>query len=104
MGCLEKLKKSYKIKSMKNQIVSIKSNEHATHDVLHIMTEKPESMDFHPGQATEISIDQSGWENEGRPFTFTGLPEQEPLEFMINTYPSHEGVTDKLLSLKAGES
>lgn len=86
---------------MKNQVVHIKSIGYATHDVLHIITEKPEDMTFKPGQATEIAVDQPGWENEGRPFTFTGLPEQEDLEFMIKTYPSHQGVTNKLLSLKA---
>lgn len=88
---------------MKNQVVKIKSIGHATHDVLHVITEKPEEMTFQPGQATEIFIDEPGWENEGRPFTFTGLPEQENLEFMIKTYPSHQGVTNKLLSLKAGD-
>ena len=88
---------------MKNQEVNIKSIGHATHDVLHIVLEKPEGMDFKPGQATEIFINKSGWENEGRPFTFTGLPEDDDLEFMIKTYPSHKGVTNELLSLKAGD-
>ena len=87
---------------MKNQ-VTIKSIEHATHDVLHIVVEKPEGMDFEPGQATEIFLDKLGWENEGRPFTFTCLPEDHYLEFMIKTYPSHNGVTNELLSLKAGD-
>lgn len=87
---------------MKNQ-VTIKSIEHATHDVLHIVVEKPEGMDFEPGQATEIFLDKLGWENEGRPFTFTCLPEDHYLEFMIKTYPSHKGVTNELLSLKAGD-
>ncbi|WP_299396644.1 flavodoxin reductase [uncultured Gelidibacter sp.] len=88
---------------MKNQVVHIKSIEFSTHNVLHIVTEKPESMTFNPGQATEMFLDESGWENEGRPFTFTGLPNQEHLEFMIKTYPSHKGVTNKLRSLKAGD-
>ena len=88
---------------MKNQEVTIKSIGHATHDVLHIVTEKPEGMDFHPGQATEIFVEESGWENEGRPFTFTGLPSDDHLEFMIKTYPEHAGVTNKLLELKKGD-
>ncbi len=88
---------------MKNQVVSIKSIGHATHDVLHIVVEKPDGMQFEPGQATEIFVDQSGWENEGRPFTFTNLPNENDLEFMIKTYPSHHGVTNELLSLKAGD-
>lgn len=88
---------------MKNQEVTIKSIEHATHDVLHIVVEKPDGMEFQPGQATEIFLDKSGWENEGRPFTFVCLPKEEYLEFMIKTYPSHKGVTNELLSLKAGD-
>lgn len=88
---------------MENQEVTIKSIDHATHDVLHIVVEKPDGMDFEPGQATEIFVDESGWENEGRPFTFTSLPEDKDLEFMIKTYPSRKGVTNKLLSLKAGD-
>ena len=88
---------------MKNQEVNIKSISHATHDVLHIVVEKPDGMEFIPGQATEIFLDASGWENEGRPFTFTSLPNDTDLEFMIKTYPSHNGVTNELLSLKAGD-
>ncbi|TXE09157.1 flavodoxin reductase [Gelidibacter salicanalis] len=88
---------------MKNQVVQIKSIAFITHNVLHIITEKPEGMNFIPGQATELFIDEPGWENEGRPFTFTGLPDEEHLEFMIKTYPSHNGVTNKLRSLKAGD-
>jgi ferredoxin-NADP reductase len=42
---------------MKNQHVKIKSIAHNTHDVLHIVTEKPEGIEFTPGQATEIFID-----------------------------------------------
>lgn len=87
---------------MKNQEVTIKSIGHATHDVLHIVVEKPEGLVFEPGQATEIFVEDSGWENEGRPFTFISLPKDEDLEFMIKTYPTREGVTNKLLSLKAG--
>lgn len=89
---------------MKNEPVKIKSIEHVTHDVLHIVIEKPFGADFKPGQATEIFIDKQGWQNEGRPFTFTGLPKDDHLEFMIKTYPDRKGVTNELLSLKAGDS
>lgn len=88
---------------MKNQFIRIKSIEHATHDVLHLKTEKPEGLDFTPGQATELIIDKPDWQNEGRPFTFVGLPREDHLEFMIKTYPAHKGVTNKLLDLKAGD-
>lgn len=89
---------------MKNESVKIKSIKHVTHDVLQIVTEKPFGVDFKPGQATEIFIDKQGWQNEGRPFTFTCLPKDDYLEFWIKTYPDHKGVTNELLSLKAGDS
>lgn len=89
---------------MKNEPVKIKSITHVTHNVLQIDTEKPFGADFTPGQATEIFIDKKGWENEGRPFTFTCLPKDGHLQFTIKTYPERKGVTNELLSLKAGDS
>jgi len=88
---------------MRKQIVRINSIRHITHDVLQIVTEKPANIKFIPGQATEISINKTGWKAEKRPFTFTSLPENDFLEFTIKTYSSHKGVTNKLLDLKAGD-
>lgn len=88
---------------MKNEPVEVKKVEHLTHDVLHIVVEKPEGAQFHPGQATEVFIDKEGWRNEGRPFTFIGLPEDEYLEFAIKSYSDHNGVTNELQNLKAGD-
>lgn len=85
---------------MEQHFVKIKSIEKITHDVLRIVTEKPNAYHFISGQATEISIDKTGWENERRPFTFTCLPTDSYLEFTIKTYPSHKGVTNELLKLK----
>lgn len=88
---------------MEKQNVKIKSIVHATHDVLQIVTEKPKHINFVPGQATEIFIHKTGWENNGRPFTFTCLPDDDYLEFMIKTYPEHKGVTNELLKLQKGD-
>ncbi len=88
---------------MEQHFVKIKTIKKITHDVLNIVTEKPKAYDFIPGQATEVSINKSGWENERRPFTFTCLPENDYLEFTIKTYPSHKGVTNELLLLKAND-
>lgn len=85
------------------QIVKITSIEFVTHDVLKVVTEKPKDLEFNVGQAVDISINQSGWEKELRAFTFTSLPEDDYLEFTIKTYPSHNGVTQQLLSLKSGD-
>ncbi|HQV52469.1 MAG: flavodoxin reductase [Flavobacteriales bacterium] len=88
---------------MKMQNVKIKTIAHATHDVLRIVTEKPDGFDFVPGQATELFVDKNDWRKEGRPFTFTCLPNDHDLEFIIKTYPEHNGVTNELLKLKVGD-
>jgi ferredoxin-NADP reductase len=85
---------------MEQHIVKIKSIGKVTHDVLQIVTEKPQPYTFTPGQATEISINKPGWIDEKRPFTFTCLPDNDYLEFTIKTYPSHKSVTNQLLQLK----
>lgn len=88
---------------MELHTVKIKSVEHITHDVLKFTTEKPANFNFEPGQASRISINKEGWEKKKRSFTFTNLPNEDHLEFVIKTYPSHEGVTNELLTLKAGD-
>jgi len=88
---------------MQTHIIEVKKVEHITHDVLKIRTEKPQEFSFKPGQATDLSINKSGWKDEKRPFTFTNLPEDDHLEFTIKTYPSHKGVTNELLKLKKGD-
>ncbi|HMQ69127.1 MAG TPA: FAD-binding oxidoreductase [Ignavibacteria bacterium] len=79
--------------------IKIISIENATHDVRRIRTVKPADVNFTPGQAADISINKEGWKEEVRPFTFTCVPEDDFLEFTIKTYPSHNGVTNELLSL-----
>jgi ferredoxin-NADP reductase len=88
---------------MEKYILKVKSVGWATHDVLRIVTEKPQDFKFNPGQATEVAINKGGWEDEVRPFTFTSLPNDDHLEFTIKTYPDHKGVTNELLDLKPGD-
>src|ERR1051325_10044981 len=88
---------------MEKHVVKIKSIDHVTHDVLKIVTEKPGTYNFTPGQATDVSINREGWQNQTRPFTFTCLPDDDYLEFTIKTYPSHKGVTNELLQLKQND-
>jgi ferredoxin-NADP reductase len=83
--------------------LEIKTIEKITPDVLQIRTNKPKGLEFKPGQATELFIKKENWEEQGRPFTFTSLPDDSDLEFVIKTYTSHDGVTDKLLDLKVGD-
>lgn len=88
---------------MKEHLVKVLSIEKLTHDVLRIVTEKPEGFSFTPGQAAELSINKVDWKEEKRPFTFTCLPEDDYLEFTIKTYPLHKGVTNQLFSLKPSD-
>ena len=83
--------------------VKILTIGHITRDTLQIFTEKPEGLDFTPGQAVDISINKKGWENEIRLFTFTSLPDDDYLQFTIKTYPSHRGVTNELLQLRKND-
>ncbi|HAH24476.1 MAG TPA: flavodoxin reductase [Prolixibacteraceae bacterium] len=88
---------------METHIVKIKSIEKVTHDVRRFVIDKPVGYHFTPGQATEISINKMGWEEEKRPFTFTCLPQNDYLEFTIKTYPERKGLTNELLTLKSGD-
>ena len=88
---------------MKQHLVKIKSIKLITHDVLKIVTEKPQPYNFNPGQATEVAINKNGWKDEKRPFTFTCLPDNDYLEFTIKTYPSRKSVTNELLKLKKND-
>ncbi len=86
---------------MKN-IVRIEEILPVTHDVNCFRLEKPADYRFVPGQATDLSINQPGLEEETRPFTFTGLASEKYLEFTIKRYPDHHGITDRLHKLKTG--
>jgi ferredoxin-NADP reductase len=88
---------------MESHVVKIKSIGKVTHDVVRIVLEKPDKYAFTPGQATEVAINKEKWKEERRPFTFTCIPDADCLEFTIKTYPSRQGVTNELLSLKPGD-
>lgn len=84
-------------------IVRILDIRDVTHDVKCFRIEKPAGYQFSPGQATDVSINKAGLENELRPFTFTALADKAYLEFTIKRYEDHQGVTDKLHQLKPGD-
>lgn len=88
---------------MDQYTVKVITVDKITHDVLRITTEKPSQYEFSPGQATEISINKDGWIDEKRPFTFTSLPDDSHLEFIIKTYPSNQSVTNEMLNLKVND-
>lgn len=88
---------------MESHIVKILAVTPVTHNVHQFTVEKPPGYTFVPGQATEVSINKPGWEEERRPFTFTSLTEWEYLEFTIKIYDEHNSVTHELGQLKAGD-
>lgn len=83
--------------------VKIFNTEFVTHNVKRFTLGKPDSYKFKPGQATDIVINLPNWKEERRPFTFTGLNEWDILEFTIKIYDDHEGVTNQLGKLHAGD-
>src|SRR4051812_36402368 len=87
---------------MEPYLVKIISVEPVTHNVKRFRILKPVDYTFHPGQATELSINTPELKDEKRPFTFTALEEDEYLEFTIKIYDSHHGVTEALGKLVPG--
>ena len=83
--------------------VEILNIEDITHDVRAYTFEKPDGYSFTPGQATEAAIDKEGWRDKKRPFTFTNLQDYEHLEFVIKSYPDHNGVTEQIGQLEEGD-
>lgn len=83
--------------------VKIKEIRPVTHDVNQYKVEKPADYKFVSGQATDVAINNGEWKQEKRPFTFTCLPDDDHLEFVIKSYHDHSGVTNQLSKLKVGD-
>ena len=84
-------------------VVKILETEFVTHNVKRFKVSKPASYTYKPGQATDVVINLPEWKEERRPFTFTSLNEWDHLEFTIKIYSDHNGVTNKLGTLHAGD-
>jgi ferredoxin-NADP reductase len=84
--------------------LTIQATEQLAHNVNQYDLEKPDGYTFEPGQATEVSIAKPDWDDQKRPFTFTRLPDADRLQFMIKSYPDHNGVTEQLSKLVAGDT
>lgn len=82
--------------------VELLRSQFTTHDVRRFLVTRPEGFDFRPGQGVELALDEPEWRDEGRPFTPTSLQDDKLLEFTIKRYPGHEGVTDRLHTLRPG--
>lgn len=88
---------------MEKHIVKIRHAEYVTYNVRRFTLDKPVGYTFKSGQATDVSINKPGQEEELRPFTFTCLNTDNYLEFTIKIYTDHDGVTNKLGKLNIGD-
>ncbi len=104
-GCnfIERLNRTNSLHNTMKKISRILHIEQITHDVKCFRIEKPAGYKFIPGQATDVSINTQGFEEEKRPFTFTCLNNAPYLEFTIKRYIDHHGVTDQLHQLQPGD-
>ena len=74
-----------------------------THDTWHLTFNRPPEFSFDPGQATELAIQKDGLKDEARPFTMISQPDDASLEFVIKSYPEHDGVTEHVPDLGIGD-
>ncbi len=88
---------------MTKQTVKILRTDMVTHNVKRFVVQKPDGFSFIPGQATDVSINRPGLEDELRPFTFTSESNADFLEFIIKIYGSRDGITRQLGNLDAGD-
>lgn len=88
---------------MNEHFVKVLKTDFITHNVKRFMVEKPAGYKFIPGQATEIAINEPNLKKELRPFTFTSVNDSDHLEFIIKIYTGHNGITEKLLKVTAGD-
>src|SRR6202012_1443342 len=88
---------------MENHIVKILKTAFVTHNVKQFTLQKPDGYSFISGQATDVSINQPGLEDDLHPFTFTCVNSDDHLEFTIKIYKDHHSITEKLLYLGVGD-
>lgn len=74
-----------------------------TPDTHHLWFDRPAGFRHTPGQAVDLALDRDGWREEARPFTPVSLPEEETLQFVIKSYPDHDGVTEQIGAMRPGD-
>ncbi len=87
---------------MASHVVKILESKFITHNVKRFTVERPAGYQFIPGQATDVSINLPEWMDNLHPFTFTGLPDWDNLEFTIKIYDNPAGMTNQLRKVNAG--
>ena len=63
-----------------NHSVTLLMSEFVTHDVKRLLVSRPPGFTFEPGQGVELAINRPQWQDEGRPFTPTGLVDDKVLQ------------------------
>jgi len=86
-----------------SHILTLQKIEPVTPDTHHLVFDRPRGFDFTPGQAVDLALDRDGWREAKRPFTFVNLPGEPALEFVIKSYPEHDGVTEQIGKMKPGD-
>ena len=87
---------------MTKHIVRVLAANYINHDVKRFVLEKPAGFTYQSGENVWIALNESGWESQQRPFTFTSINDWPYLELIIKIYEEREGVTKKLASVNAG--
>ncbi len=83
---------------------TLKEKSPVTHDTYRLVFDRPEGFEFEAGQCTHWALDDDGWRDEDRPFTMTSQPEErDRVEFVIKSYPDHDGVTDRIPAMSPGD-
>ncbi|MCO5947029.1 FAD-binding oxidoreductase [Mucilaginibacter flavidus] len=88
---------------MEKHLVKVLETGFVTHNVKRFKVEKPAGYTYVSGQATDVSINKPGLEDELRPFTFTSVNTDDHLEFTIKIYKGNNGITEKLADIIAGD-
>ena len=70
---------------MSEHVVKILDAEFINHNVKRFIVEKSTGYTFVPGQGTDVSINLPEWKDQRRPFTFTGLPKWEHLDWSLSS-------------------
>jgi Flavodoxin reductases (ferredoxin-NADPH reductases) family 1 len=83
-------------------LLTLEKNEPVTHDTRHLTFSCPEGLAITPGQAVDMTLLREGFRDKSRPFTPVSSG-RNTLEFVIKSYPEHDGVTKEIPTLRKGE-
>lgn len=88
---------------MPNKPVKILSLEYLTQNIIKIRAERPEKLNYAPGQAVHISINEPEWCERKNAFSLTSIPRDEYIEFVIRISSDTNNFLAKLTTLKLGD-